>query len=135
MRMPNRAIMGSMHMNLEEQPGGFTKLARFYSERAEGGAGLIVTGGISPNRAGRLAPHGATLMKSGQVAKHREVTEAVHASGGRIALQILHGGRYSYHPFCVAPSKGKAPISKFSQRTERLERALGVTPDDSAGEG
>ena len=68
MRMPNRAIMGSMHMNLEEQPGGFTKLARFYSERAEGGAGLIVTGGISPNRAGRLAPHGATLMKSGQVA-------------------------------------------------------------------
>ena len=114
MRMPNRAIMGSMHMNLEEQPGGFTKLARFYSERAEGGAGLIVTGGISPNRAGRLAPHGATLMKSGQVAKHREVTEAVHASGGRIALQILHGGRYSYHPFCVAPSKGKAPISKFS---------------------
>ena len=114
MRMPNRAIMGSMHMNLEEQPGGFTKLARFYSERAEGGAGLIVTGGISPNRAGRLAPHGATLMKSGQVAKHQEVTEAVHASGGRIALQILHGGRYSYHPFCVAPSKGKAPISKFS---------------------
>lgn len=114
MRMPNRAIMGSMHMNLEEQPGGFSKLARFYAERAEGGAGLIVSGGISPNRAGRLAPHGATLMKSGQVAKHRMVTEAVHASGGRIALQILHGGRYSYHPFCVAPSKGKAPISKFS---------------------
>ena len=81
MRMPNRAIMGSMHMNLEEQPGGFAKLARFYAERAEGGAGLIVTGGISPNRAGRLAPHGATLMKSGQVAKHRTVTEAVHASG------------------------------------------------------
>ncbi len=114
MRMPNRVIMGSMHMNLEEQPKGFYKLARFYAERAEGGAGLIVTGGISPNRSGRLAPHGATLMKSGQVSKHRQVTDAVHASGGRIALQILHGGRYSYHPFCVAPSKGKAPISKFS---------------------
>ena len=114
MRMPNRAIMGSMHMNLEEQPGGFNKLARFYAERAEGGAALIVTGGISPNRAGRLAPHGATLMKSGQVAKHREVTHAVHESGGRIALQILHGGRYSYHPFCVAPSSGKAPINRFS---------------------
>ena len=114
MRMPNRSIMGSMHMGLEEEPGGFTKLAQFYAERAEGGAGLIVTGGISPNRAGKLAPHGAALMRSSQAAKHREVTGAVHASGGRIALQILHGGRYSYHPFCVAPSKGKAPISKFS---------------------
>ncbi len=105
MRMPNRSIMGSMHMGLEEEPGGFTKLAQFYAERAEGGAGLIVTGGISPNRAGKLAPHGAALMRSSQAAKHREVTGAVHASGGRIALQILHGGRYSYHPFCVAPSK------------------------------
>ena len=114
MTMPNRSIMGSMHMGLEEEKDGFTKLAKFYAERAEGGAGLIVTGGISPNRAGKLAPHGATLMRSAQAGKHRQVTDAVHASGGRIALQILHGGRYSYHPFCVAPSKGKAPISKFS---------------------
>jgi 2,4-dienoyl-CoA reductase (NADPH2) len=112
----NRVLMGSMHTNLEEAPNGFTKLAAFYAERSRGGVGLIVTGGIAPNLRGALTPLGAQLSWPWQVAKHRKLTGAVHAAGGKIALQILHGGRYSYHPLSVAPSSVKSPITPFKPR-------------------
>jgi len=108
--------MGSMHTNLEEERGGFRKLAAFYAERARGGVGLIVSGGIAPNLAGRLTPFGAELAWPWQVRRHRPVTAAVHAEGGKIALQILHGGRYSYHPLAVAPTRLKSPITPFRPR-------------------
>ncbi len=111
--LANRVLMGSMHTGLEEEKGGFEKMAAFYAERAKGGVGLIVTGGIAPNMRGRLAPFGAQLSWPWQVGKHRQVTDAVHAAGGKIALQILHGGRYSYHPFSVSASKVKSPITPF----------------------
>ncbi len=111
--LPNRVLMGSMHTGLEEEKGGFDKMAAFYAERARGGVGLIVTGGIAPNLRGRLAPFGAQLSWPWQVRKHRRITEAVHAAGGKIALQILHGGRYSYHPFSVSASNVKSPITPF----------------------
>ncbi|MBP6995567.1 MAG: NADPH-dependent 2,4-dienoyl-CoA reductase [Phycicoccus sp.] len=109
--LPNRTIMGSMHVGLEEAPGGFDRMAAFYAERAAGGVGLIVTGGISPNEAGRPYPGGAMLTTPEEAAQHRVITEAVHAAGGRIAMQILHFGRYAYHPELVAPSAIQAPIS------------------------
>src|SRR5882672_2863809 len=112
----NRVIMGSMHTGLEEAPDGRTKLAAFYAERARGGAGLIVTGGIAPNFAGRLEPRAAQLSFGWQVRKHRIVTDAVHAANGRIALQILHAGRYAYHPLSVAPSALRSPITPFKPR-------------------
>jgi hypothetical protein len=115
-QLRNRVLMGSMHTGLEEEKGGFDKLAAFYAERARGGVGLIVTGGIAPNLRGRLVPHGSQLSFPWQVAKHRKVTEAVHQEGGKIALQILHAGRYAYHPFSLAPSALKAPISPFKPR-------------------
>src|SRR6478672_13482470 len=114
--LPNRVLMGSMHTGLEESPGGFAKLAVFYAARARGGVGLIVTGGIAPNLVGRLEPRASQLSFGWQVAKHRRVTDAVHEAGGRIALQILHAGRYAYHPWCVAPSAVKSPISRFRPR-------------------
>ncbi len=109
----NRVLMGSMHTGLEEEKGGFAKMAAFYGARAKGGVGLIVTGGISPNLRGRLYPTAAQLSWSWQARKHRIIPEAVHAEGGKIALQILHGGRYSYHPFAVSASAVKSPISPF----------------------
>ena len=112
----NRAIMGSMHTGLEEMRGGFDKLAQYYRERAKGGVGLIVTGGIAPNLAGRVSPMGCQLSFWWQVAKHRKITDAVHAEGGKIAMQILHTGRYAYHPFSVAPSAIKAPITPFKPK-------------------
>lgn len=111
--LPNRIIMGSMHTGLEEQERGFKALAHYYQARAAGGVGLIITGGISPNWRGWLKPFGAKLSSRSEVNRHRLITEAVHAEGGRIVLQILHGGRYSFHPFCVAPSAIRSPISKF----------------------
>jgi 2,4-dienoyl-CoA reductase (NADPH2) len=114
--LANRVLMGSMHTGLEEEADGFNKLAAFYAARARGGAGLIVTGGIAPNFAGRLEPRASQLSFRWQVGKHRLVTEAVHAAGGKIALQILHAGRYAYHPLCVAPSALKSPITPFRPR-------------------
>ncbi|MFF0274115.1 MULTISPECIES: FAD-dependent oxidoreductase [unclassified Streptomyces] len=111
--LPNRVIMGSMHVGLEETEHGFERMAAFYAERARGGAGLIVTGGIAPNDAGRPWDGGAKLTTADEVAEHRLITDAVHAEGGRIAMQILHFGRYAYHPALVAPSALKAPISPF----------------------
>ncbi|MBT42477.1 MAG: NADPH-dependent 2,4-dienoyl-CoA reductase [Idiomarina sp.] len=112
----NRVLMGSMHTGLEEEKGGFDKLAAFYEERAKGGVGLIVTGGISPNTRGRLAPFGSEMSKPWHVAKHRKVTERVHQHGAKICMQILHAGRYSYHPFSLAPSAIKAPINPFKPK-------------------
>jgi 2,4-dienoyl-CoA reductase (NADPH2) len=114
--LKNRVLMGSMHTGLEEAPNGFAKLAAFYAARARGGVGLIVTGGIAPNFSGRIDPHHSQLSFAWQVPKHRTVTEAVHDAGGKIAMQILHGGRYSYHPLAVGPSALKSPITPFRPR-------------------
>ena len=114
--LANRVLMGSMHTGLEESPDGFNKLAAFYAARAKGGVGLIVTGGIAPNFAGRLEPRALQLSFPWQLSKHRIVTDAVHASGSKIALQILHAGRYAYHPLSVAPSRVKSPITPFRPR-------------------
>jgi 2,4-dienoyl-CoA reductase (NADPH2) len=112
----NRTLMGSMHTGLEEEKNGFERMAAFYGERARGGAGLIVTGGFAPNLAGRVYHFGSQLSFSWQVGKHRLITDSVHAEGGKIALQILHTGRYGYHPLNVAPSKLRAPINRFTPR-------------------
>ena len=114
--LSNRVLMGSMHTGLEEAPNGYVRMAAFYAERARGGVALIVTGGIAPNFAGRLEPRASQLSYSWQVPKHRLITSAVHAAGGKIALQILHAGRYAYHPLAVAPSSVRAPISRFRPR-------------------
>jgi 2,4-dienoyl-CoA reductase (NADPH2) len=114
--LANRVLMGSMHTGLEEAPDGFNKLAAFYAARAKGGVGLIVTGGIAPNFAGRLEPRASQLSWPWQVGKHHIITDAVHASGSKIALQILHAGRYAYHPLSVAPSRVKSPITPFRPR-------------------
>ncbi|GGU98927.1 NADPH-dependent 2,4-dienoyl-CoA reductase [Streptomyces albospinus] len=111
--LPNRVLMGSMHLGLEEAPGGFERLAAFYAARARGGAGLIVTGGISPNDRGRPMEGGAKLTTEAEAERHTPVTAAVHREGGRIALQLLHFGRYAYHQDLVAPSALQAPISPF----------------------
>ncbi len=114
--LKNRVLMGSMHTGLEEAPDGFARMAAFYAERARGGVGLIVTGGVAPNLCGRLEPKASQLTWPWQLAKHRLVTGAVHAEGGKIALQILHAGRYAYHPLSVAPSALRAPITPFKPR-------------------
>ena len=110
----NRVLMGSMHVGLEEAPGGMQRLAAFYAERARGEVGLIVTGGIAPNERGRGSEGGAVLVSEHEAQRHRVVTDAVHAEGGKIALQILHFGRYADQPALVAPSALPAPISRFT---------------------
>ncbi|MGW2836257.1 oxidoreductase [Streptomyces sp. NPDC001493] len=112
--LPNRVVMGSMHTGLEEAENGFERMAAFYAERARGGVGLIVTGGIAPSERGCSAPGGAKLTTEAEAEEHTRITSAVHAAGGRIALQILHFGRYAHHPDLVAPSALKAPISGFT---------------------
>lgn len=114
--LPNRVLMGSMHVGLEEAPNGFERMAEFYATRARGGVGLIVTGGIAPNELGRPWDGGAKLTTEAEAEKHAGVTAAVHAAGGKIAMQILHFGRYAYHEGLVAPSAIKAPISPFVPR-------------------
>ncbi|MET8472327.1 NADPH-dependent 2,4-dienoyl-CoA reductase [Streptomyces sp. NPDC006422] len=109
--LPNRVLMGSMHVGLEEAPNGFARMAEFYATRARGGVGLIVTGGIAPNAEGCSFEGGAKMTTEAEAEQHREITDAVHAAGGRIAMQILHFGRYAYHPNLVAPSPIQAPIS------------------------
>ncbi|WP_421224932.1 FAD-dependent oxidoreductase [Aeromonas enteropelogenes] len=131
-QLRNRVLMGSMHTGLEEEKGGFDKLSAFYGERARGGVGLIVTGGIAPNLRGRLVPHGSQLSFPWQVAKHKKVTRAVHQEGGKIALQILHAGRYAYHPFSLAPSALKAPISPFKPRAMSERQIRGTIRDFAA---
>ncbi len=112
----NRVLMGSMHTGLEDRAADFPKLAAYFAERAAGGVGLIVTGGFAPNLVGWLAPFGSKLSWPWEVGRHRQVTAAVHDHGSRICLQLLHAGRYGYHPLQVAPSKLKAPINPFTPR-------------------
>jgi 2,4-dienoyl-CoA reductase (NADPH2) len=108
--------MGSMHTGLEDGRKHFPAMAAYFAERARGGVGLMVTGGFAPNLEGWAKPLAGTLATTAAAQRHRQVTDAVHAEGGKIALQILHTGRYGYHPFCVAPSKLKSPISPFAPR-------------------
>ena len=112
----NRVLMGSMHVGLEEAKDGFERMAAFYAERASGGVGLIVTGGIAPNDEGRPYPGGARMASQEEAMQHRVVTQAVHEAGGKIAMQILHFGRYAYHPNLVGPSPVRAPISPMPPR-------------------
>jgi len=114
--LPNRVLMGSMHTGLEDRAEDYPRLAEYLAERARGGVGLIVTGGIAPNVAGWTKPFAGKLTNSREVARHRLVTRAVQAEGGKLCLQILHTGRYAYHPLAVAPSRLKAPISPFTPR-------------------
>lgn len=113
--LPNRVLMGSMHTGLEEL-GDWPRVAEFYAERARGGVGLIVTGGVAPNPEGAVFKGAAGLFGPADIAHHRTVTDAVHDAGGRIAMQILHAGRYAYSPDCVGPSAIRSPISPFPPR-------------------
>ncbi len=112
----NRVLMGSMHTGLEDHRRDFPKLAAYFAERAAGGVGLIVTGGFSPNVVGWLKPFAGKLSWPWEARKHRQVTEAVHAHGAKICLQLLHAGRYAYHPLSVSASRLKAPINPFTPR-------------------
>ncbi|MCD8445499.1 NADPH-dependent 2,4-dienoyl-CoA reductase [Tenacibaculum finnmarkense] len=111
--LKNRVIMGSMHTGLEEEKNGTQRIATYYAERAKGGVGLIVTGGISPNIQGWTAPFSARMSTKKHAREHKIITDAVHKEGGKICMQILHSGRYGYHPLTVAPSKIQAPINPF----------------------
>jgi len=115
-QLRNRVVMGSMHTGLEDRFYNYPKLAAYFGERARGGVGLIITGGISPNREGWLLPLGGTLNQLGDVINHRLVTHAVHKEGGKILMQVLHAGRYGYHPFVVSATAKKSPISMFKPR-------------------
>ncbi len=126
--LPNRVLMGSMHTGLEDRARDFDKLAAYFAERARGGVGLMVTGGFAPSIEGWLSPFASRLSMPWQVAPHRKITAAVHAEGGRICLQILHAGRYAYHPLSVAPSRIKSPITPFTPRAlsiRAIERTIG----------
>jgi 2,4-dienoyl-CoA reductase (NADPH2) len=127
--LKNRILMGSMHTGLEEGKDGFKRMAVYFAARAKGGVGLIVTGGVAPNRAGWIAPFSIRLARSSQVKNHRLVTDSVHENGGKICMQILHSGRYGYHPLCVAPTSIKAPINRFKPR-ELSDRAIQSTISD-----
>jgi 2,4-dienoyl-CoA reductase (NADPH2) len=131
--LKNRVLMGSMHTGLEESsfmflfPGKLDEMAAYYAERAKGQVGLIVTGGISPNFQGRGYLTAATMSSTAEARPHKVVTDAVHEHGGKIAMQILHTGRYGYHPFNVSASAIKAPINRFQPRAlthDEIERTI-----------
>ena len=127
----NRVVMGSMHTGLEDRFYNYPKLAAYFGERAKGGVGLIITGGISPNRQGWLLPAGGTMNNIGDIAPHRLVTHAVHKHGAKILMQILHAGRYGYQPFVVSASPIKSPISVFKPR-QMSEKLILETIQDYA---
>jgi 2,4-dienoyl-CoA reductase (NADPH2) len=129
--LPNRVVMGSMHVGLEDRPKHLSRLAEFYAERARGGVGLIVTGGFAPNRTGWLLPLAGKVTTAREADRHREITGAVHDNGGRIALQILHAGRYAYHPLSASASRSRSPITPFAAR-EMSSREVRTTIDDFA---
>ncbi len=130
--LPNRVLMGSMHTGLEERARNYDKLAVYFAERARGGVGLMVTGGIAPNIEGWLKPFDGRLSMPWHVARHRKITTATHAEGGKICMQILHGGRYSYHPLSVGASTIKSPITPFKPRA-LSRRGIERTINDFAG--
>ena len=123
----NRVVMGSMHTGLEDRTRDVDRLAAYFAERARGGVGLIITGGYAPNRTGWLLPFAAQLVSSSEARRHRTITSAVHDGGGKILLQVLHAGRYAYHPFSVSASSIKAPINPF--RPRRLHDVEGTIDD------
>lgn len=128
-RLRNRVLMGSMHTGLEDRATDFPKLAAYVAERAQGEVGLIVTGGFAPNMVGWLKPFGGKLSWPWEGRPHRQVTQAAHAHGARVCLQLLHAGRYAYHPLSVAPSAIKAPINPFKPRglsARGVERQIGA---------
>lgn len=125
----NRVVMGSMHTGLEDRFYNYPKLAAYFGERAKGGVGLIITGGISPNRQGWLLPAGGTMNTMGDIAPHRLVTHAVHKHGAKILMQILHSGRYGYQPFVVSASPIKSPISPFKPRQMSEKQILATIQD------
>lgn len=125
----NRVVMGSMHTGLEDRAWDMNRLAAYFAERARGGVGLIITGGYAPNRTGWLLPFGAKLTNRTEAYRHRTITRAVHAAGGKIALQILHAGRYAYVPGSVSASSIKAPINPFRPRA-LSDRGIRQTIDD-----
>ena len=129
--LPNRVVMGSMHTGLEDRGRDIPRLAEYFAERARGGVGLMITGGYAPNRAGWLLPFAAQMLSPAEARRHRLITDAVHAEGGKILLQVLHAGRYAYHPFSVSASSIKASINPF--RPRRLtSRGVESTIDDFA---
>ncbi|MEO7935061.1 MAG: NADPH-dependent 2,4-dienoyl-CoA reductase [Dokdonella sp.] len=130
--LPNRVLMGSMHTGLEERARNYDKLAVYFAERARGGVGLMVTGGIAPNIEGWLKPFDGRLSMPWHVSRHRKITAATHAEGGKICMQILHGGRYSYHPWSVGASTIKSPITPFKPRA-LSRRGVERTINDFAG--
>jgi 2,4-dienoyl-CoA reductase (NADPH2) len=131
LQLRNRVLMGSMHTGLEEAPDGFKRMAAFYGLRAKHEAGLIITGGVAPNRAGWVSPFSIRLSKSSQVSEHQLITDAVHQENGAICMQILHAGRYGHHPLAVAPSAIKSPISRFKPWA-LSKRGIKNTIDDFA---
>ena len=125
--LKNRVLMGSMHTMLEEAPNGVEKAAAFYAERARGQVGLIVTGGIAPNMEGNATPFGAMMATLEEAHHHRVITKAVHKEGGKICMQILHTGRYAFHPNAVSASATQAPISPFKPKAldaEGIEKQI-----------
>ncbi|MBB4686867.1 NADPH-dependent 2,4-dienoyl-CoA reductase [Amycolatopsis jiangsuensis] len=131
----NRVVMGSMHTGMEDRAKQFPQLAEYYAERARGGVGLIVTGGFAPSRTGWLLPLASKLTTPAEARQHRQLTGAVHAEGGKIALQILHAGRYAYHPLSVSASSRKAPINPFRPRALSgygVHRTIGAFADTAA---
>ncbi|MDP9115776.1 MAG: NADPH-dependent 2,4-dienoyl-CoA reductase [Actinomycetota bacterium] len=130
--LPNRVLMGSMHVGLEDRPKNVRRLADFYGERAAGGVGLIVTGGFSVNRAGWLLPFAGKITTTAEARRHEAVTSAVHDAGGKIALQLLHAGRYAYHPLSVSASRTKSPITPFKARGLRAAEVRATIADFAA---
>src|SRR5210317_449021 len=128
--LKNRVLMGSMHTGLEETRD-WNRVAEFYAERARGGVGLMVTGGMAPNREGGVFPGAAGLFTPEDIANHRIVTDRVHQADGKIAMQILHAGRYAYGPECVSASAIKSPISPFPPK-ELDEAGIQKQLDDIA---
>ncbi len=129
MTLKNRVLMGSIHLGLEDIPGGVERMARFYADRARGGVGLIVTGGVGPNPEGAAIKGGGTMMNDADVAHHKPITEAVHAVDGVICMQILHTGRYAYNPENISASPLKAPINPFVPRELTSEEVEGQIDD------
>ncbi len=127
--LKNRVLMGSMHTNLEEIPGGFDRAAVYYAERARGQVGLIVTGGIAPNLEGSVGMGAAKLTTPEEAEQHKKITTAVHKEGGKICMQILHSGRYAYHPKGVAPSAIQSPITPFKPRALESEEVWQTITD------
>ena len=127
--LKNRVVMGSMHTGLEDRARDTGRLAAYFAERARGGVGLIITGGYAPNRTGWLLPFAAEMLSSGDARRHRRITAAVHDEGGKILLQVLHAGRYAYHPLSASASALKAPINPFRPRA-LSSRGVEETIDD-----